>query len=154
MASVRRAASFAGLAPASAKTSKAARASSRKTNTKCELLLRRALWARGLRYRLGMRGVPGNPDIIFPHARVAVFVDGDFWHGRNLEARVLRLSSGHNPDYWTAKIRSNVERDRRVTVELEMEGWRVIRVWESEVLRDCQAVCTQIADVVTPPAGR
>src|SRR5262245_1137091 len=88
--------SFVGLAAACDGASRAARGASRKTNTRCEVALRRALWSRGLRFRLSAKGLAGRPDIIFTSAKVAVFCDGDFWHGRDLENRLTRLSSGNN----------------------------------------------------------
>ena len=86
---------YVGLRPASAKASRIASASSRKRDTECEMALRRALWQRGLRYRLAVRDLPGRPDIVFARERVLVFCDGDFWHGRNLAARVRKLALGH-----------------------------------------------------------
>jgi DNA mismatch endonuclease, patch repair protein len=139
--------SFIGLSPASQNASRAARGSSRKANTRCELVLRRALWHRRLRYRL-QGNLPGRPDIIFVRQRVVVFCDGDFWHGRNLEARVARLASGHNAPYWVAKIRTNVERDRLVTSQLREAGWLVIRVWEADILREPDQIAAMIGTVV------
>jgi DNA mismatch endonuclease (patch repair protein) len=106
-----RAPRFEGYMPSSAKASAAARAASRRRDTQCELALRRALWALGLRYRVDVRQLPGKPDIVFRRLRIAIFCDGDFWHGRDLGARIRRLSRGHNAPYWVAKIRRNVERD-------------------------------------------
>jgi DNA mismatch endonuclease (patch repair protein) len=62
-----------------------------------------------------------------------IFVDGDFWHGRNLAKRLAKLSKGHNSGYWVRKIKSNVARDRRVCRQLRALGWRVIRVWETDI---------------------
>src|ERR1700689_3766304 len=104
-------ASYKGLLPASEHATAAARGSSCKSKTRCELLLRRTLKSRGLRYRVDVADLPGRPDIVFVNARVAVFCDGDFWHGRDLAARQAKLARGHNPAYWLAKIRGNVERD-------------------------------------------
>src|SRR5437879_6189268 len=101
---------FTGLSPATPSSSRAARGASRKRDTLCELALRRELWSRGLRYRLCHPDLPGRPDIVFPAPRVAVFCDGDFWHGRHLGARVAKLARGHNPAYWVAKVRRNAER--------------------------------------------
>lgn len=140
--------SFSGLAPASKRATTAARGASAKTNTRCELVLRRQLWRRGLRYRLHHYGLPGRPDIIFPKHRVVVFCDGDFWHGQDLEARLARLASGHNAPYWVAKIRSNVERDRAVTARLEATGWRVLRLWETDILGEPQRATDLVTDLV------
>ncbi|RMH24522.1 MAG: very short patch repair endonuclease [Planctomycetota bacterium] len=100
----------------------------RARDTSCELALRRALHARGLRYRLRI-DLPGRPDVVFVAARVAVFVDGCFWHGCPEHCR--RPAS--NRDYWRAKIERNMARDARVTRELSAAGWRVVRLWEHEV---------------------
>lgn len=131
---------YVGRKPASEKASRAARGSSKKTDTRPELLLRRALWSAGLRYRKNAAALLGKPDVVFPGAKVAVFCDGDFWHGRNWSARREKLSKGHNADYWLAKIERNMQRDANVTAALLDAGWSVVRVWESDVKRDVAAV--------------
>lgn len=127
--------SFRGLQAASSRASAAARGSSRKRDTRCELALRRELWHMGLRYRLAPTDLPGQPDIVFRREKVAVFCDGDFWHGRNLNRRLQRLSKGHNSPYWVAKIQRNVERDHRRAAELHALGWEVMRLWETDILK-------------------
>lgn len=99
-------------------------------------MLRKALWRMGVRYQVSVKELPGQPDIVFPRSRIIVFCDGDFWHGRDLEARLEKLRRGHNPEYWVSKILRNVARDRRVDRELADLGWTVIRVWEKDILRD------------------
>jgi DNA mismatch endonuclease, patch repair protein len=121
------------LKPSSARASAAARGSSRKADTKPELLLRRTLWREGFRYRKIRVDLPGAPDIVFPGARVIVFVDGDFWHGKNWKMRKTKLAQGHNANYWVRKIERNIARDRERSCELQVAGWLVLRVWESEV---------------------
>src|SRR5713101_665305 len=111
--------SFERLRPASERASAAARGASTKTNTRCELVLRFELWRRGLRYRVHHPGLPGRPDIVFTKHRVAIFCDGDFWHGRDLDNRLAKLARGHNATYWLAKVQRNVERDLRQTGALE-----------------------------------
>lgn len=101
----------------------------RKTNTKPELIIRRLTFLRGLRYRKYSAGLPGKPDLVFVRAMVAVFVDGDFWHGWRFEEWEPKLSS----TYWKDKIRRNRERDREQTAHLKAAGWMVIRIWEHEV---------------------
>lgn len=106
-------------------------------DSKAELVLRRALFSRGLRYRLHAKDLPGKPDIVFRRQRVAVFVDGDFWHGNEHRRRGLPRLEDLFPtrtEWWTTKIRRNVERDAEVTLSLEHRGWTVLRVWESDVL--------------------
>jgi len=110
-----------------------ASASSAKRDTTPELLLRRALRGAGVRYRTDVASLPGRPDLVIPVARVVVFCDGDFWHGRDLRRRLQKLATGHNAPYWIAKIRSNVGRDRRVERLLRDSGWKVLRFWELDV---------------------
>jgi DNA mismatch endonuclease, patch repair protein len=140
--------SFAGLSPSSHAARRAAQAASKKTSTRCELALRRALWRAGFRYRLTTQGIAGRPDLIFPRERVAVFCDGDFWHGRNLEARLARLAAGHNASYWIEKIQKNVARDQAVTERLEREGWTVVRLWESDIHENLAGAMAIIVDAV------
>lgn len=142
------AASYVGLRPASERASATARATSRKRDTRCELVLRKALWSRGLRYRVAPGNLPGRPDLVFPGVRVAVFCDGDFWHGRSLAQRLARLQSGHNAPYWVAKISGNVARDARVNAALRALGWTVVRVWEGDVKAQLTNVLAQISAVV------
>ena len=113
-------------------------------HTRPELLLRRALWRLGVRYRLHLADLPGRPDLVLPSARLAVFCDGDFWHGRDWQARRRRLAQGANAAYWIPKILANRERDRRVSRLLRALGWTVVRVWESEVLKDANKVAREL----------
>jgi len=106
-------------------------------NTKPEIYLRRALSAIGLRYRL-KNVLPGKPDIVFPAKRVAVFVDGCFWHG--CPRHSVRPKS--NRKFWDTKIKTNKKRDENVNKLLKKCGWRVIRIWEHEIesnLEQCVA---------------
>lgn len=139
---------YAGLSPASPRASKAARGASRKRDTRAEMILRRELWARGLRYRVCRTDLPGSPDITVTSAAVAIFCDGDFWHGRDLDARLGRLRRGHNASYWTKKIQGNVDRDRRVNARLVELGWTVLRFWESDIARDVDSVVDHVCEVV------
>ena len=92
-----------------------------------------------------MRALPGTPDVVFPRQRVAVFVDGDFWHGYRLPA----WEQGLKP-YWREKIRRNRRRDRRNVARLRKLGWTVIRVWEHDVQRDLAGVAARIEQAVRP----
>lgn len=135
---------FEGFKPSSERASKTAKAIGRK-DTKAELALRKALTALGMRYRLHRKDLPGKPDIVFPKAKVAVFIDGDFWHGRDWEARKAKLKKGANAPYWLAKIAANMERDRRKVAELGALQWRVVRLWEKDILGDPVAVAHAVA---------
>ena len=96
-------------------------------NTKPELLLRRALFAQGLRYRLHRKDLPGTPDLVFSKFKAVIFVHGCFWHGHGCHLFVLPRQ---NRDFWKAKIATNQNRDHRAEMELRRQGWRVLRIWE------------------------
>ncbi len=98
-------------------------------------------------------GLPGRPDLAFIRCKVAVFCDGDFWHGRNWSLRRRRLARGSHPRYWIAKIKRNRERDREVVRSLRQLGWLVIRVWESDVLKNAEVAARRIARVVSSRRG-
>ena len=140
--------SYKSHAAASPRASAAARGSSKKKDTACELVLRKALTALGLGYRIDVPDLTGRPDIVFRSARVAVHCDGDFWHGRNLEQRIARLSTGHNSRYWVAKIQGNVARDARSMAALEADGWLVLRYWEKDIHADARRIAAEIAQHV------
>lgn len=120
----------------------------RSTDSNSELRLRRAVWKLGLRFRKHVKALPGKPDIVFPREAVAVFCDGDFWHGRNWPQKKERMLNGSNSTYWVAKIEANIERDRRYTRELNEQSWRVLRYWESDILDNPNAVAHKIRAVV------
>lgn len=114
-------------------------------DTKPELLLRKALWKRGLRYRKNYKGVCGKPDIVFLKARIAVFVDGKMWHGYDWEHQKNDFKS--HREFWISKIESNIERDKKVTKELTVQGWHVIRFWDFEIIKDL-ARCIDLIEKV------
>jgi DNA mismatch endonuclease (patch repair protein) len=93
-------------------------------------------------------GLPGIPDLVFKRVRLAVFCDGDFWHGRDWLALRAKLLQRHNADYWVAKIERNRERDREQTSRLTGEGWLVLRFWESDIVSDPAAVVSQVKSAV------
>lgn len=110
-------------------------------DTKPELILRKALWAQGLRYRLNNR-LPGRPDIIFPGKKLAIFVDGCFWHRCPLHFQAPEANSL----FWAEKIGRNVDRDREVDQRLRAQGWQVLRVWEHEIHESVAACVTRITE--------
>lgn len=124
--------SFDGLSPASPASSRAKRMN-RSSDTSHERVLRTLLWKHGLRYRKNVLTLPGKPDIVFSADRVAVFCDGDFWHGRNWGRLARKLITGANAGYWVSKIKSNRRRDRKNRRLLEKAGWTVIRFWETDI---------------------
>ncbi|MEW6637207.1 MAG: very short patch repair endonuclease [Actinomycetota bacterium] len=122
-------------------------------NTSPERLLRSALWEAGLRYRLNYKVPMGRPDIVFPGPKVAVSVDGCFWHG--CPAHYSRPRS--REEFWSEKLAANVERDSRLTIGLETLGWIVVRVWEHEVFTDLDGVVALVRRAVAgepPPEER
>jgi len=112
-------------------------------DSKPEMQLRRALHALGLRYRLHRKDLPGKPDIVFPSARIAVFVDGCFWH----RCPDHYVAPKNNAEFWETKIAKNVERDRRQDAELAELGWESIRIWEHEdVVASALAIQKRLVD--------
>jgi DNA mismatch endonuclease, patch repair protein len=146
--------SYKGLSPASPNASRIAIAASAKRDTNPELMLRRALRGKGLRYKLDVASLPGRPDLVVPGARLAVFCDGDFWHGRQLRRRLEKLAGGHNSAYWVAKIKSNVARDRRIKRRLKDSGWTVVRLWESDVRADPERAAKTIVKAARIRGGK
>ena len=129
-----RAPSFRGLSAASAVSSRAKQAN-RAVNTHHERVLRQNLRRLGLHFQNNVRNLPGKPDIVFFAAKVAVFCDGDFWHGHHWQSLKQKLCDGTNSSYWIAKIATNRRRDKRANVELRKAGWRVLRFWEKDILK-------------------
>lgn len=103
-------------------------------NTKPEILLRKELWRRGLRYRKNCKQVYGKPDLVFLRKQIAIFIDGEFWHGYNFEETKKRLKS--NKEFWVEKIERNMERDFEITQFLVEQGWAVLRFWDFEIEND------------------
>lgn len=115
----------------------------RSKDTKAEILLRKALWHLGLRYRKNWKRLPGTPDIALTRQKIAIFVDGDFWHARGHENSPGEQVRS-NKCYWQKKLTRNVERDKETNDELTQEGWLVLRFWESEILRDLPACVEKV----------
>ena len=105
-----------------------------------ELLLRRALWAKNIRFRIHRKDLPGRPDIVIEKYKLAIFVDGDFWHGYDWEKRKPKT----NQLYWINKIERNIEKDKWVNNTLEDNGFTVMRFWEHEIRRNMHACVNQI----------
>lgn len=99
-----------------------------------ERILAQLLWHQGFRYRLNDKSLPGSPDIAILRFHVAVFVDGEFWHGYDWKNKKLKLK--RNRDYWIQKIEENIERDKRNNDDLMKLGWYVVRFWANDVKKD------------------
>lgn len=115
----------------------------RSKDTKVEILLRKALWHKGLRYRKNVKNLPGTPDIVFTKRKIAIFVDGDFWHARGHQDRPGEQVAT-NKEFWRKKLADNVERDRFVNDALLEQGWLVLRFWESDVKKDLNKCVNEI----------
>ena len=117
----------------------------RNKDSMIELVLRKELWNRGLRYRKNVKSVCGKPDIAFIGKKIAVFCDSEFWHGYNWEEKKRDFKS--HQEFWIPKIERNMERDREVTEKLESEGWIVLRFWGNEIKKNT-AHCADIIEGV------
>lgn len=103
-------------------------------DTSIEVMLRKALWAKGVRYRKNYKKLIGKPDIAITKYKIAVFCDSEYWHGYDWENRNQQIKS--HRDYWIPKIERNMARDREVTTTLEKEGWLVLRFWERQIKKE------------------
>lgn len=124
----------------------------RSSENKAEAGLRRAVHALGLRFRKYRKDVTGCPDFVFLKERVAVFVDGDYWHARLLREGGSQKLLGHftreQRPYWIAKLKRNVLRDEAVNEALDADGWLVLRFWESDVRNNLCPIADHVRDVV------
>lgn len=111
-----------------------------------ELILRKELWQRGIRYRKNVRRIFGTPDIAFIGLKIAVFCDSEFWHGYNWEECKRDFKS--NQGFWIPKIERNIERDKEVNEKLKAEGWIVIRLWGKEIKKETKKCADIIEDAL------
>ena len=101
-------------------------------NTKPELLFRKALWAKNIRYRVDSKKLPGKPDVSIQKYKIAIFIDGEFWHGYDWAERKPQIKK--NRDFWIPKIERNMQRDREVNRQLSDMGYTVFRFWSKEII--------------------
>ena len=99
-------------------------------DTKPELIIRKALFSEGYRYRLHRKDLPGNPDIVFPNRKKVIFVNGCFWHGHSCKKAALPAT---NKSFWKKKQNGNKERDKRNLVKLKTMGWETLTIWQCEI---------------------
>ena len=114
-------------------------------DSKIEVLLRKELWSRGIRYRKNVNRIYGKPDIVFIGKKIVVFCDSEFWHGYNWEERKRDFKS--HQEFWIPKIERNMARDLEVTTRLESEGWVVLRFWGNEIKKNA-ALCADMIERV------
>lgn len=115
-------------------------------DTKIEVMLRKELWSRGLRYQKNSKKVFGKPDIVFIGKKVAVFCDSEFWHGYDWSNKKREFKS--HQDFWIPKIERNIARDKEVNEELKNLGWIVLRFWGNDIKKNLQACADQIERTV------
>lgn len=115
-------------------------------NSKPELRLRLALWSLGLRYRKNVKGLDGRPDIVLAKYKLAIFVDGSFWHGYDWENRKAKIKS--NRTFWIPKIERNMQRDLEVKALLEKKGFRVLRFWDHEINKELGRCIAVVIDTI------
>ncbi len=117
----------------------------RSKDTSIEIILRKALWNRGIRYRKNYKGLPGTPDIAITKYRIAIFCDSEFFHGKDWEKLKLRLQNGKNSSYWIKKILRNRERDEEAEKALRFREWTVLRFWGEDIKRHTDE-CIQVIE--------
>lgn len=117
----------------------------RSKDTKIEILLRKALRKKGYGYRKNYKGLPGKPDIVLTKYKIAIFCDGEFFHGKDWEVLKPRLEKGNNSEFWIKKISRNRDRDDKINKELLFLGWTVIRFWGSEIKKNVDE-CVRVVE--------
>lgn len=105
-------------------------------DTKIEVILRKALWNKGYRYRKNYKKLPGRPDIVLTKYKIAIFCDGEFFHGKDWEILKPRLEKSNNSEFWISKISGNRERDNEINKKLLFMGWTVIRFWGNDIKKN------------------
>ena len=117
-------------------------------DSKIELVLRRALWNKGYRYRKNYARLPGKPDIVLIKYRIAVFCDSEFFHGKNFEQLKIQLSKSKNAEFWINKIQKNIEHDQEINKKLNALGWTVIRFWGKDIIKNTDQCVQTIDDII------
>lgn len=107
-----------------------------------EVMIAKSLWHRGYRYRLNHKALPGSPDIALTKYRIAIFIDGEFWHGKDFEQRKTKLKN--NKDYWIEKIQENIDRDLKNDKLLRQMDWYPIHFWSNDVIKYCNQCIDEI----------
>lgn len=114
-------------------------------DTKIEVILRKALWKKGYRYRKNYNKLLGKPDIVLPKYKIVIFCDSEFFHGKDWDILKLKLKNSNNADYWIRKISRNRERDDEINKRLSFEGWTVIRFWGNDIKKHAEE-CVRVVE--------
>ena len=120
----------------------------RSNDTEIEVLLRKALWKKGYRYRKNYKALPGKPDIALTKYKIAVFCDGEFFHGKDWEVLKPRLKNSNNSEFWISKISRNIERDNEINKKLLFMGWTVIRFWGNDIKKSTDECVKVIEETI------
>ena len=114
--------------------------------SKIEIVLGKALWKKGFRYRKNVKDIFGKPDFAFKKYKVAVFCDSEFWHGKDWAKKKSEIKS--NKEFWYNKIERSIERDKEVNIKLNEEGWIVLRFWEKEIMIKTDECIQKVIDAI------
>ena len=117
-------------------------------DTSIEIILRKALWAQGIRYRTNYKGIPGSPDIAITKYKIAIFCDSEFFHGKDWEVKRPKIENGTNGNYWVKKIERNIQRDIEKDRALENLGWRVIHFWGKDITKKTEQCVRVVEEVI------
>ena len=117
-------------------------------DTKIEVMLRKALWHKGYRYRKNFKNLPGKPDIVLTQYKIAIFCDSEFFHGKDWEVLKPRLEKGNNSEFWIKKITRNRERDDEINKQLLFMGWTVIRFWGNDIKKNTEECIRVIEETI------
>lgn len=123
----------------------------RSKDTSIEVMLRKALWKHGIRYRKNYRKLPGRPDIVITKYKIAIFCDSEFWHGFEWEKKKPKIETNH--EYWVQKIENNMRRDLEQNNLLSEQGWIVLRFWGKEIEKKMENCVMQVLEAISK-AGR
>ena len=115
-------------------------------DTSIEIVFRKALWKAGFRYRKNYKKLPGKPDIALTKQKIAIFCDGEFWHGKNWDEYKEKIKS--NRKYWIPKIDKNIKRDFEIDRDLKFMGWEVLHFWGNDIKKNLQGCIEQVREAV------
>ena len=118
----------------------------RSKETTIEINFRKALWREGIRYRKNYNQLPGKPDIAITKHQIAIFCDGEFWHGKNWEIKKPKIKD--NRKYWIAKIEGNISRDNDINNELQNIGWTVLRFWGKDIKKNMASCVNEVKETI------
>lgn len=120
----------------------------RSKDTEIELILRKALWREGIRYRKNYDKLPGKPDIAITKYKIAIFCDGEFFHGKDWNQLQEKLKNSNNSEYWIKKIQRNINRDYEVDQAIRTKGWLVLRFWGKDIKQDVSMCVKTIKEAI------